>query len=249
MILDTDFAGGPGRLAQRVFALGAKAVEEHGARLEITGNFDAFSRVDRDGSLPYKGYHPDFTNATRGASLIVRKDGKAIATGAAALFETYERSMADLIHENGLYDDGGDDGVRMSRECRDWLESISGRVMYIGGIWIHRKHRKTELSRLLVPLLPLISSTIAVQLWDARHIVSLVEYPILEKGVVDRYRVWFRWPGATIRLGGRELPMILTYSAPIQATLDARGFIRSGPEYLLSPLSLPGSSDSIQRAA
>ncbi len=249
MILDTHFAGGREKLARQVFAAAREEVARRGASLEITGNLDAFHAVDRGGALPFDAHHPDYTVAVRGASIVVRAGAEPIATGTAALYDTYERSMADLIRENGVYNDGAPARIDMSRECLDWLESIAGRVMYSGGVWIRADRRKSEFSRLLVPLIPLVARTVAVQLWDAQHIVSFLEHAIAAKGIARRYRAWFAWPGMVWRARDKDVPLMLAYTAPIQATLDARAFIRSGSESLVSPSTPPERSGSIRRAA
>lgn len=248
MILKTELQSAPLDLVTAVIEKAQANFEDMGATISITGDFDAFHAVDRDGALVFGGYNPGTTNATRGVSVVVSVDGVAVATGAAGLFETYERSMADLIHEIGIYQSPSDH-VTLSGDCLDWLSSVTGRVMYIGGVWVRKDHRKTRLSHTVVPLVPLITAAIAAQVWRAEHMVSLVENAIVTEGIADRYRAWFARSGAMWRLNGRDVPMALAYTAPIQAIMDAKGFMRQGMEYLQTPLSRSANSGLSPAAA
>lgn len=246
MVLDTVFA--ENGLVSQVISRATAEFRSLGAELSVTGNFDRFQNVNRGGALTFGGYNPQVTNATRGVSVVVSLDGEDVATGAAALYETYERSMADVITEIGIYK-SDEDRVVLTGECREWLESTSGRVMYIGGIWVKEEWKKTELSHTVVPLVPLITSTIATQVWQAQHMVSLVEWAIVAKGIADRYRVWFTKPGALWRLNGTDIPMFLCYTPPIQAVMDAKNFITQGMGALHKPLSRSASDGLTQDAA
>lgn len=231
--------------SQLVFDLLGKAqacLKDFGAEITAHGGFEEYQTVDRDGAMSFGGYHPRHSSAQRGLSLIVSVDGSPVATYAGALYDTGKRSMADFLHEVGTYDDGTSDRMTASGRALAWLNAIRGKVQFSGGIWIRGDYRKSELSTLLVPLLPLIGRSLGVELWAADHIIGLIEKPIQDKGVAKRYRLLFHEPGGTWIKAGREIPLTFVYQAPIFVTYDALEFIKVGREYLASP-----SSPSIQR--
>lgn len=214
----------------------------------MLGDFSGFQRTNRDGALVFGGFNPLATNATRGSSTVISIDGEAIATGAAALYETYERSMADLVQEIDVYQ-LGDDRLTLSGECLEWLSCVHGRTLFSGGIWIRKDLRGTPVSELAVPLLPLINRVVGVCRWRAEHIISLQEEAIVRKGIAKRYRVWATASGAMWRLNGKDVPMVLSYTPPIQGIMDARRVALQGVECLLSPSKQSRTVGSNRRAA
>ena len=82
MILKTELQTAPLDLVTAVIEKANATFADMGATISVTGDFDAFQAVDRDGALVFGGYNPGITNATRGVSVVVSVDSVAVATGA-----------------------------------------------------------------------------------------------------------------------------------------------------------------------
>ncbi len=251
MLIETDLAVSGD---QRLMAFLERAVDELGslgARMEIAGDFSAFQSVDRVGAHSVGTYHPDLTNAVRGTSIIIYVGDRAIATYAGAMFDTYERSMADVFSHHGPYRDESADRIEFLGDARDLLECASGRVLYSGGIWVHPDHRKTPLSRFLVPFFPLAGRMVGLGCWGVQHIITFVEGAILTKGVASRYRHWLYADGVVWHHDGHEIGMSVGYTSPIQAIYEGNSFVKLGAGYL-ERTSLPFASpmgNDLQKAA
>lgn len=248
MILSTDLSRPPNDMLTTVLSSTAEALAKSGATIDVNGDFSRYTSANRNGALAFGGFNPMATNATRGSSTIISVDGEVVATGATALYETYERSMADLIDEIDIYR-LGHDRLTLNGDCREWLSAIQGRVLFSGGIWVRKDFRKTPLSRLAVPLLLFINRVVGVYRWNAGHIVSIQEVPVVTKGIADRYRMWAMAEGALWHLNGKEIPMVFGYAPPVQAIMDAQRVARQGMEHLVLPLKRSANVGSSQRGA
>ena len=167
------------------------------------------------------------------------------------MFDTHERSMADVMAHHGPYRDDSADRIEFVGDARDLLECASGRVLYSGGIWVHPDYRKTPLSRFLVPFFPLAGRMVGLGCWGVQHIITFVEGAILRKGVASRYRHWLYADGVIWHHDGAEIPMSVGYTSPLQAMYEGTNFVKRGADYIEMkslPFSSPTGSDARKAA-
>lgn len=232
-ILKTDIDRDGTQLIRTLFQRGRQRLAERfGVTLSVHGDFAAFSRVDREGWHTFQAYTDEHSHASRGIALIVSDATGPIATYACALYDAHP-DMATVIDERGFYDDGtGDRFEIVDSSARQWFEAMRGRVACSGGIWVKPSHRKTPLSRTLVPFFPLLGRAIAVECWRAEHVFALMPEDVVTKQIASRYRLSFMEPGIEWRHDGERLPFWFGYHAPLLVTRDAMAFLQREFEVL-----------------
>lgn len=225
-ILKTDIERDGTQLIRRLVRRGRQRLAERfGVTLSVHGDFAAFAQVDREGWHTFQAYTNQHTHASRGIALIVRDGALPIATYACALYDAHP-DMATVIDERGFYDDGTGDRFRIvDSSARQWFEAMRGLVACSGGIWVKPAYRKTELSRTLVPLFPLLGRAIAVECWRADHVFALMPDDVVKKQIASRYRLSFMEPGIEWQHAGARLPFWFGYHAPLLVTRDAMAFL------------------------
>jgi len=68
---------------------------------------------------------------------------------------------------------------------------ISRQICYSGGAWLHPQYRSIG----LMGILPRISRSLALLMWDTDYTVSFVEKVLIQKGVINRYGYRLAEPG------------------------------------------------------
>lgn len=221
-----------GTIMGDLIAEGQRALSRYGAEMTIHGDFAAFASVDRDTAIAFPGYFNETTNADRGMCVLIHKDGETIGTYACGLYLPVD-TMAEYIDEIGLHHACAKPDIEIFGTVREWFEAMEGPSAFSGGIWVRPDLRGTELSRLLVPFLPMIGRSFAVDVWDAKHVFFMVPEIIMKKGIAERYRPLFLEPGATWHYTTPPTPLWFGYAAPVQIMKDALDFISKGPDVLV----------------
>lgn len=215
-----------------LIAAGQRTLAKFGAEMTIHGDFTAFGEVDRGKAISFPGYWNEMTNADRGMTVLIHKDGETIGTYACALYLPAD-TMAEYLDEIGLHRDCTAPDIEIYGTVREWFEAMEGPSAFSGGIWVRPDLRGTELSRFLVPFLPVIGRSFAVEVWDAKHVFFMVPEVIMRKGIAERYRPLFLEPGATWHYTSPPTPLWFGYAAPVQIIKDALDFISKGPDVLV----------------
>lgn len=226
-ILRTDIDRDGSQLVRRLVRRARQCLAERfSVTLSVHGDFSQFCQVDREGWHTFQAYNNRHTHASRGISIIIRQRGQPIATYACALYDAHP-DMATIIDTKGFYDDGTGDRFRIvESSCRQWMEALRGGVACSGGIWVKPTLRKTDLSRALVPLLPLIGRAVAVECWNADHVLVLMPEVIVRKQIGARYRLAFMEPGFEWQHGDDRIPFWFGYHPPVVVVRDSLAFLR-----------------------
>lgn len=113
-------------------------------------------------------------------------EGRIVVAQCARHYDLPESSVADELNSmRFFYDDPGKFAGPEER-CVCTASSarmLANQVCYSGGTWFHPDYRGRDLASLL----PRISRTLAMVLWDTSYTLSLVEPILIEKGIVGRY--------------------------------------------------------------
>lgn len=221
-----------GTIMGDLIAAGQRSLARFGAELTIHGDFSAFEKVERNGGIVFPGYWNETTNADRGMCVLIHKDGETIGTYACGLYLPAD-TMAEYMDEVGLHRACPSPDIEIHGTVREWFEAMEGPSAFSGGIWVRPDLRGTDLSHFLVPFLPVIGRSFAVEVWDAKHVFFMVPEIVMKKGIAERYRPLFLEPGATWHYTSPPTPLWFGYAAPVQIIKDALDFISKGPDVLV----------------
>ncbi len=111
------------------------------------------------------------------------QDGNVVATQAARMIDLRGTNLKAEAESMRLFYDGSppqDLSVLLSAPS---AESISGNVVYSGGVWYHPRFRRQGLATLL----PRMSRALAFGTWNADLVLSFVEDPLLRKDMASKY--------------------------------------------------------------
>lgn len=187
--------------------------------------FDGFAEypIERDGHPVFAGFKPPHD----GFWLAVTLDGKPFATYAAMPMDLVS-NLTEHFEVDGLYR-GQDRWEIVDPEARAFCDTITGTVMFGGGIVVDKPQRGTNKSRLMMTLLPLLGRIIGRDLYHADHFIYLQPAGRSFSARTDRQHVW---PGAVRwTRNGEELgpPRVLGYAswAHVEESIDQ--FLASSP--------------------
>jgi hypothetical protein len=177
--------------------------------------------------VPTFEHHVGGINADNGFFLIGRnEEDEIICTQAARFFDFGSETLADYLTSLRLfYPDPARqkrDGESCSVEAPS-ARTITGKVVFSGGTWIHPEYRK----RLMPMILPRISRALALTKWDTAYTFSLVSNPLVAKGVAQAYGY------------NRVEPGILWFKAPVADRCEASLVWMPRAELLADMLAFP----------
>jgi len=243
---------GPRETLGRFFLAADRAARDRGVFLTLSTDFELLREVNARNQGSWHGLAPSFDCAyggidrTCGFWLIGRDaEGNVVTTQAARFFDLGEESLADYLSSLRLFYPRPAEQKLPQESCSvdcDSATTISGRVVYSGGTWIHPDYRK----RLMPMILPRISRALALTLWDTDYTFSMVSHALVSKGVATAYGYrniapgirWMNAPGE-IRLDGT-----LVWMAREELLADMQNFDRLVEEADMrrQPASVPGSA-------
>lgn len=155
--------------------------------LEPIEAFAAFMRAEMPQAppLPHFRPEPDAFTHSRALCLLGRDPtGRIVATQAVRVYDWSGSTLKAEAESLRMF--YGQSAPQVGAACRATAPSadrISGVVAYSGGGWYAPGYRGIGLSLIL----PRISRMLALTLWNSQTTISFVEWPLVEKGVVQRY--------------------------------------------------------------
>lgn len=172
-----------------------KHVRSRGIILYIDNNFDRLIEVNKENRehnwfavMPM--FDPSVTALNdwdRGFWMEGRTmDGKTVSSQSARFYNLPMTSLAEKLSSLEFFYDEPEKSKGSTEACSVSAPSarhIRQRVCYSGGTWAHPKFRGKELASLL----PRISRSVAMMLWDTDYTISLVDPILIEKGIVRKY--------------------------------------------------------------
>ena len=184
---------GPIRLLARFMLQADRAAFDRGIRLSLQQDFDLLRQVNEQsrtswGKLVpiFNPEHSDLDPANAFWIAGCDADGEIVATQAARFLPLQQSSLAaELVSLRLFYRDPAPH-LAAGERCEVLAPSaarIGGRVVFSGGGWYHPRCRGIGLSSIL----PRISRAYAHARWETDYTVSMVEPPLVEKGVVRSY--------------------------------------------------------------
>ncbi|NKC12216.1 MAG: hypothetical protein GKR94_08430 [Gammaproteobacteria bacterium] len=181
---------GPLGLLGRFFLNADKAVRNHGVTLAFAslGELGAVNESIQD---PWWDLMPMFDSRVhrfepdRALCLLgYDADGEVVATQAARVYDVGETNLKSVAEDLSLFYGSAKPPVdAFCRSTAPSAEHISGLVTYSGCGWYRQDYR----GRLLSAILPRISRSLALAMWNTEYTISIIDWILVEKGVSDRY--------------------------------------------------------------
>jgi hypothetical protein len=186
--IDTVF--GPGPLLGRMFLLGDAALSRRGLRL-VFGTFEAMTELNARNFETWGPLVPLFDCRSAPipsdqAFCLFALDGhdQVIACQAARLCDLTKTNLRDEAEAGRLfYPDATVPASERYLLQVDQASEITGRITYSGGLWVHPRGRKMQLSSVL----PRISRALAQGKWNTQWVVSFARNALVGKGMIERY--------------------------------------------------------------
>lgn len=178
--------------------------------------------MDRGGQPVFKGFTPEAS--PDGFWIEARVHGRPIAT-----YGAYPMILADTLTSHieleGWYP-CDNERWRVTGSARELTDSITDMAVFSGGIVVTPDMRKTEISRMLVWMLPMVGRTLGIERWGARHFVFMVKPNIPGLGV--RFRPQRLEPEIEWLRDGEPfgLPRLFGYASQAFARRQADEFMR-----------------------
>jgi len=114
------------------------------------------------------------------------RNGRTVVAQCARHYHLPESSVADELTSMRFFYADPATFAAPQETCKCTAPSarmLANHVCYSGGTWFHPDYRGRDLASLL----PRISRTLALALWQTDYTLSLVEPVLIEKGIVGRY--------------------------------------------------------------
>lgn len=179
--------------------------------------------MDRGGQPVFQGFTPDVS--PDGFWIEARLHGRPIATYGAYPI-VLPASLTDQIEHEGWYPTDTE-RWQVRGSARDLTDRIRDMAVFSGGIVVTPDMRKTEISRMLVWMLPMVGRSLGVERWDAPHFVFMVKPNIPGLGV--RFRPERLEPEIAWTRDGQPFgePRLFGYASQAFARREADDFMRS----------------------
>ncbi|MCR9070112.1 MAG: hypothetical protein NXI18_00180 [Alphaproteobacteria bacterium] len=193
--------------------------------LVLHDGFEALEplNMDRGGQPVFSGFTPQ--NSPDGFWIEARLHGRPIAT-----YGAYPMVLSDTLTSHieleGWYPSSSD-RWRVAGSARDLTDRIRDMAVFSGGIVVTPDMRKTETSKMLVWMLPMVGRSLGIERWDAPHFVFMVKPNIPGLGV--RFRPERLEPEVEWYRSGQPfgLPRLFGYASKEFARRQADDFMRS----------------------
>lgn len=179
--------------------------------------------MDRGGQPVFRGFTPEVS--PDGFWLEARLHGRPIAT-----YGAYPMVLADTLTSHieleGWYP-SEDESWRVTDAARGLTDTITDMAVFSGGIVVTPDMRKTEVSRMLVWMLPMVGRSLGIARWEAPHFVFMVKPNIPGLGV--RFRPERLEPEVEWTRNGEPfgLPRLFGYASMNFAFRQAEEFRRA----------------------
>ncbi|MDF1791610.1 MAG: hypothetical protein P1U88_06855 [Thalassobaculaceae bacterium] len=189
------------------------------------GGFDTLEALDMDrgGQPVFKGFTPAVS--PDGFWIEARLHGRPIAT-----YGAYPMILSDNLTSHieleGWYP-CDNESWRVTGSARSLTDRITDMAVFSGGIVVTPDMRKTEISRMLVWMLPMVGRSLGIDRWAARHFVFMVKPNIPGLGVrfrPERLEPEVEWVRDGAAFG---LPRLFGYASQAFAQRQADEFRRS----------------------
>lgn len=179
--------------------------------------------MDRGGQPIFRGFTPDVS--PDGFWIEARLHGRPIATYGAYPI-VLPNTLTDQIESEGWYPTETE-SWQVRGSARALTDRIRDMAVFSGGIVVTPDMRKSEISRMLVWMLPMVGRSLGVERWDAPHFVFMVKPNIPGLGV--RFRPERLEPEIAWIRDGRPFgePRLFGYASQAFARCHADEFMRS----------------------
>lgn len=183
---------GPADLLGRFFLDADSAVRARGIRLDF-GRFDVLADLNR-AHLESWGLINSVFDARKVPTpsdtcfcLFGRAgDGRIVTAQAARMFDIGASSVADAVDDMRLFYPGVPRPTPEVEQCRVDMPAarqMSGRIAFVGGLWVHPDFRGRQLSQIL----PRISRAYAFTSWRPDHAISFASRRLVENRTIYGY--------------------------------------------------------------
>lgn len=179
--------------------------------------------MDRGGQPVFRGFTPD--TSPDGFWIEARLHGRPIAT-----YGAYPIVLSDTLTSHveieGWYP-SATERWRVAGSARALTDRIRDMAVFSGGIVVTPDMRKTEISKMLVWMLPMVGRAFGIERWDAPHFVFMVKPNIPGLGI--RFRPERLEPEVEWIRDGQPfgLPRLFGYASQGFARRQADDFMRS----------------------
>lgn len=173
----------------------ARHMERLGISMRIDAEFDRLLKVNKENRhhkwfsvMPmFDPRYAQLDSFERGFWLEgLSRDGKTVVAQSARRYNLPQANLRNEIETLSFFYSDPDTQKGEGEQCActaPAAEYINLRVCYSGGTWVHPDYRGRELAAML----PRISRSLSLLLWDTDFTISLVDPILIEKGVVRRY--------------------------------------------------------------